>query len=1371
MVAIVSGEGLGISLSSLSLLGQHGVRGNAAGIRNGESAYINIANGNLVLQGRDEHLESYGLSVDFLRTYNSRGQYSDGGDNWNLGVNRKRLQIAGTLGAPGSTISRTDQDGAQAIYGYDPGRATYVNRDGPAGNNTIRYESETETLLWTDGIAGNHERYEATGQGRLVSTIDNAGNTITYTYGSNGLLSSIVDASGETTELRYDGSKLTQVRTLTASGGAVTRVRYAHDAQDRLASVIIDLSPTDNSIEDGKVYRTSYRYDGDSNRIASITQSDGSTQWFTYIQAGGSYKIASVTDGAGKTTRFDYDTMNLRTTVTDPLNLVSTYRYDESGRLIQMTAPPVDGKAQTNTFTYGYGGHVTRIDTGAQTVTMQYASNGNLVRKMDSSGNTVSRTYVGPNRLQTETVYATASSGDALPSAPLTTRYVYDGFHFLRFVISPEGRVAEYRYDARGDRTAEIRYGADTYVGGLSAGDVPTLGEMQAWAEAANSAFTTRSDLAYDFRGQLSSVTAYASVDDAGNGIADGTQSRTNYVYDQAGLLLSTVDSQSHVTHYVHDGLGRVLAVTDASNNVTVTQYDDADNRTVVRLANGLTTTSAYDGAGRLIGVAQSDAAAQGLGATTYAYDANGRLRMTQDPTGVRRHMLYDAAGRKVADIDASGALTEYFYNAGNSVIRTIAYQNRLSASALASLVDAGGTPDDVALASIRPEAVVTGAAVDRSQWNIYDAAERLVMTVDAAGNVTQNLYDGASRPISVIRYATRVDTSSLGSNPTMSEAIPPASPQDRITRHFHDSDGLLRGTLDAEGYLVEYRYDAAGRRTGSIAYATPVGEALRTTGALSAMIPAAGDKDIHVHTLYNGKGQVSGRIDGEGYLTETVYDTVGNLAGTIRYAARVALPPSGIAGATVAALRPASGAEDRVVSNTYTALGQLLSQTNAEGTETRYGYDSAGNLLSTTVAAGTADLRSITRQYDLQGRLTAELSAQGVSQLNGDQTREQIDEIWTRYGMHYAYDAAGRRTAATDPNGNRTLFFYDRDGRLTHTVNALGEVQEQHTNSLGQLISTRQFGSRLDAADMAGITGGLMNDPVAAVFDALRSAAADTVHTFTYTADGLSATTTDALNNTSILSYNAFGEVTASTAPIAPGRAAVRNIAYDRRGLQVAVASAGAGVDVRESTRYDAFGRAIESIDGNGNLRTTNYDRLGRTVQTIDPANALRSTAYDAFDRVLSTTDALNNVTRYAYDTAARSVSVTSPEGITITTAHNRHGQKASVRDGHGEVTRFSYDRNGNLLETATSLTTVSSRYDGANRLTQTTDANGNTVAFSYDAANRLLTRLVDPGGLHLATTYTFDAKGRQIGITDPNGVVTGIHYDLKGQVISRTV
>ena len=83
MVALISGSDLGLLNSSASVLGQRGIIGNPSQGQAGDAAYLNVANGNLILQRRDEILMSQGLDVALLRTYNAQGQLTDDhGDHW-----------------------------------------------------------------------------------------------------------------------------------------------------------------------------------------------------------------------------------------------------------------------------------------------------------------------------------------------------------------------------------------------------------------------------------------------------------------------------------------------------------------------------------------------------------------------------------------------------------------------------------------------------------------------------------------------------------------------------------------------------------------------------------------------------------------------------------------------------------------------------------------------------------------------------------------------------------------------------------------------------------------------------------------------------------------------------------------------------------------------------------------------------------------------------------------------------------------------------------------------------------------------------------------------------------------------------------------
>lgn len=519
MVAIVSGNNLGLSLTSLAALGQWGSAGSASQGRNGEAAYVNVANGNLVLQDQDDRLVGRGQDVVAVRTYNSQGLLNDdNGDNWSQGIYNQQVQLSGTLLTSGSSITRTSRDGAQSVYTYDSTRNLYLSTDGAGAYDTIGYEASAGQYVWTDGATGQIERYST--QGRLLTVVDPQGNASSYSYNANGTLASIASASGETVYFDYAGTNLADVRMVTSGGGTITRTHYSYDASGRLSSVTTDLSPEDNSVADNNTYTITYTYDGNSSRVASTTQTDGTSLTFTYVQVGADYRVASVTDGSGQITSYTYDSTSGRTTVTDPLGLVTAYVYDSVGQLTQITGPAIDGISQVRSFAYNAQGDVVQVVDGkGQAIRMQYDANGNQVLQRDSAGNTVTRAFDGRNQLVAETAYVVPDpdgAGASQPAAPLTTRYVYDGAgkNLLRFVLSPEGRVTEYRYSSYGERTASIQYAGASYdVSTLGITDIPTESMMTAWVAPQNKSLTTRTDTAYDFRGQLTSTTVYAQVD------------------------------------------------------------------------------------------------------------------------------------------------------------------------------------------------------------------------------------------------------------------------------------------------------------------------------------------------------------------------------------------------------------------------------------------------------------------------------------------------------------------------------------------------------------------------------------------------------------------------------------------------------------------------------------------------------------------------------------------------------------------------------------------------------------------------------------------------------------------------------------------
>jgi len=1145
-----------------------------------------------------------------------------------------------------------------------------------------------------------------------------------------------------------------------------------------------------------------------------------------------------------------------QTDITDPLGQTTTYLTDSAGHLTRVLSPTVNGVRLRTDYAYDTGGNLSSVMEDPQglsrTTTFVYDSNGNLIQTQDADGDTVTRTYDAANQLLTETSYQQPAAGSTAPASPMTKRYVYDTNERLRFVISAIGDVTEYRYNAQGQRTSQLVYGgSDVYsIAGLSTTTVPTLAQMTSWASGLSQTQNQsidRTDYTYDFRGNLSTATVYSAT--STSGVGAGTASTTQYVYDQRGLLLQEIDprgsattanstnpnpNQSYATTYTYDGLGRVQTKTQWVSTVSGTTttrsstviYTDSTDTIQTTAANGLVTTQVYDKAGHLISVSYSGPGSQALGTTTYQYDADGRLAITNSPTGEKQYVIYDAAGRRVgevdqsADVDGSASLTQYVYDNADGLVKTVRYADYLSAATVATLTDSSGRPVTVSIATLVAALPTTvGRASDQITRSVYDAAGRKVYDIDAVGDVTQYVYDGAGRLTSSVQYAVPVSIAASVDSLTPSQIGVTTTPgSDRRTSYFYDNDGRLVGQLDARGYLTQSIYDAAGELIEKIAYTSPAPTASYSGGQWSNLPSANFAQDEVTAYFYDAEGNLVGSFASvganpagtaySGYFTQTQYDSERNVSSTTQYAQALTYTAGTSTGASLLAAAQAAAAVQgatapHVTAYSYDGVDQLVQKTDFEGTVTNYVYDAAGHLLSQTVAVGSTianDTRTTQFQYDALGRVKAQLSAAGSALLTGNLTQAQINAIWAEYGTSYTYDAAGRRTSQTVTAYNPTTgttqtettqYFYNEAGQLRFTLNALGEVTENQYNALGQLSAQISYYNRV--SNPSALVGGLLTSSALSVFGAIASAvnAAHSVKdkktTYTYTLAGklASQTTVEGANVT--YTYDAFGEEKSSNTVVdaTQGINLIRNFTYDLDGDLSTAQSDPSGANQVLTYAYDAFGRQTSVTDQYGNKTSTQYDSLGRVIATIDAvtnvANGSTGTAtstkttYDAFARVLTSVDALGNTTQYRYDDVSRSVTLTSPEGVTLTTVHNRNGQTLTVTSATNTTT-YSYNLDGQVTSISDTISGASTplesrQYDSAGREVSQTDANGIVTSFSYDAANRVLTRTVDPTGLNLSTTYVYDGEGRTMNTTNSNGVVTTTQYDADGRVTQVTL
>jgi YD repeat-containing protein len=1394
MVAVLSGNGLGLNNTSLTQLGQ--AFGGAASQGQGRvGQYVNVATGNLVLQSQDDTLAFDGLSVPLLRTYNSQGQLN-GTPDWLFGLSRS-LQVPGG-GAHskkgGFTPShgdvwRTGDDGSRTRYSYDFTQGLYTSQLQDGTQDTLQWDGTNQHWIWTDGATRRQEIYTA--NGRLVAlTNPETGARDDLSYDTYGRLTAITAADGDHLSFNYDaatgllaGIALTEVPP--GQNQPVTRqqVSYAYDAQGRLTQVATTLaSDTDPTVTTH--YATSYTYDAAGN-LASMRQSDGTTVSYTWQPDGlGAYRLASVTSGSGaaaQTLTFGYDLFNGDTTVTDGLGNRWTYRFDSQGRLTQIDAPAVDGTVPSTTFQYDHDGNLTqKTDADGGSTYYRYDGQGNLAYVQDPTGHAVAYIYNGDDQLTSATRYTVPAQGDPnqwwsyTPPSGAETRYVaYDAGDRVAYSVDALGDVTRYSYTTTSAGLTVLAstrqyLGARFDTSAFSTGLPPQQSDLDAWVASAAVQGTlaqgTRTDYQYDLRGQLSQETQYATIDARGNGVLDAGAAVIAYTYDAQGQLLqrATVRGANRgtpeVIRYAYDGLGRLVGTTDPLGNATTTAYDDAGQTVTLTQANGLAVSQAWNSAGLLL--SRSESAGGSSRTTQYLYDADGRSVAAIDATGQASYTFYDADGRVAGTVDAMGAVTAYTYDAAG---------RQLGATAYATTIDTSAWLANGTLTSSFPTSLPLPAAsaADRSTHTLYDAAGRVVATLDPQGVVSTTDYDGAGNAVRQTTYAAALNDSQiagLGQPPSLAalqtlltQIAQPGA--DRVTRNTYDADQRVVQTIDPAGVVTTLGYDDVGRvierRTGD---------------------------QVERH-YYDARGQEVASVDADGYLSTTAYDETSHTDTTTRYAqalsaVQLAALTGSETGAQLVALLGSNTARQQG-SVQYDADGRVLARAAVDGTVTSYRYDSVGQLLSITVTpvAGQGATRTTAASFDAFGDETSVTDAAGAT-------------------TRMTYDALGRETSRTDALGNTAWSYYDADGRLTYRVtgqvdgvlrNARGSLVAFHYDAFGRLLGRASYAGLLTLTPTVPSQGATLNPLTAGLPDlanaaaAIANPAADAHVSYSYTRDGQVASTTDGLGYQTVYGYDAFGDETSVQrqlsqpgSALGAGNSTLIQYGYDVRGERISETDA-AGTALARSTQtsYDAYGRVTRTTDALGHAVSYAYDALGRQVsvsQMVDGAARSTQTTYDAYDRVLTQTDALGNVTRYQYDLAAHTTIVTTPDGVAMTTVKDAYGDAVSVTDGAGNTSRYAYDADGRLQLATDALGNVSTQqYDADGHRIQSTDASGHVVAYRYDANGRVLSRTVDPNGLALVTTYGYDGEGRTLSVTDPAGAVTTYAYDADGNVLTQ--
>ncbi|MDH5647814.1 MAG: hypothetical protein OEZ01_17515, partial [Candidatus Heimdallarchaeota archaeon] len=584
----------------------------------------------------------------------------------------------------------------------------------------------------------------------------------------------------------------------------------------------------------------------------------------------------------------------------------------------------------------------------------------------------------------------------------------YDKADRLIWQRNGEGDIKTFDYDARSNRIAEHFFAIDG--SSLLRGELPTI---------------------------------------------DAKDKTVRYQFDNNDRLISRTDARGIINTLQYDAVGNlVLNIENANNwngeaarvrkneynhaNVVVTQYEHMglDQAGEPVFIDGVTvkTDYEYDAVYNLIEknvlntwyntLVEPATRVEQVQTTQFKYDLNNRItERAIDPNGlnIRTGYRYDALGNTVAEISANG----------------FAVSGHLTGSARDSLL------------------------AQYTTYTFYDAASRAIYQVEPHGFVQESQYDAVGNQVKTIQYAHAINVLSIADG-NLPNVTPNAEHDRTVVMSYDKANRMISSQLDA---VENFVLDGQGGYTAEIISPTAT-NIYDKVGNKIVEIDPNGNK---TYFYYDANGQITARLDAEGYFVRMEYDAFGNMTREDIFLEKQSITESEALTLNTDTFVPVG--DSRTTEHVYdlgnNAIKTVLPSSSlfVDGQEiTARGevdrtFDAFGNILTETnihLAEENSPYYTV-RAYDVAGRLTLEVLPSAVELLqtddeyaiehrkqlgivNADGSGKQLSQlsdadhaqIQTIFSTHYQYDAAGN-LREKDQGGRLTTFEYDLNNRMTH--------------------------------------------------------------------------------------------------------------------------------------------------------------------------------------------------------------------------------------------------------------------------------------------------------------------------------------------------
>ena len=206
-----------------------------------------------------------------------------------------------------------------------------------------------------------------------------------------------------------------------------------------------------------------------------------------------------------------------------------------------------------------------------------------------------------------------------------------------------------------------------------------------------------------------------------------------------------------------------------------------------------------------------------------------------------------------------------------------------------------------------------------------------------------------------------------------------------------------------------------------------------------------------------------------------------------------------------------------------------------------------------------------------------------------------------------------------------------------------------------------------------------------------------------------------------------------------------------------------------------DLDGRITRIVDPRGKHLNYVYDVRGDLVEFHDQADAVTSFVYDNSHNLLEIHDPLGNrAVQAEYDEQGRVVAFIDAKGRRTSFTHDITAREEVTVDARGNSRRLSYDAMGYVDREERSLTRdgvatsaiTTFVHDSKGHELVEVDPDGLRRESRFDEAGNGTEDVVDPAGLALRTTYSYDKHLKPLTLTNPDGTTVRLAYGLLGNL-----